>query len=263
MKYALLSSVGGEPIQAEEADYEHYKGFLKCPACGKPVFLRKEHNRRGRQICSAFIHHKAIPEVSICELRVGNYSKEDVESLSTKARGQRLARLRVSLWKYIKTNMAIDLSRWSHYKREIDNSAVGQTLVNYTEEFMDINKDFVLQETLEKCQNIFINSHDLIGIESGAQKFFEPFIEKNRYRWELHYKITKEMLDSFLKNPDFEMIRHRLYCCLCHPDLFWRMPGLIDKDIRSEEFLETFGAYLTLEITFVFLTIDWIEIFKK
>jgi len=38
MERALLTSLGGEPIYACNADYEDYKGFLKCEICRKPVF---------------------------------------------------------------------------------------------------------------------------------------------------------------------------------------------------------------------------------
>lgn len=115
MQWAILTSAGGQPIHASKADYSDYKGFLKCEECRKPVFLRKEHQRKGYNVQAAFIHQEAIPEISICEKRVGKYNKERVEQLATKAKGQRLNKLKVSMWKYLKRNITANLKDWSKY----------------------------------------------------------------------------------------------------------------------------------------------------
>lgn len=263
MKYALLSSIGGEPIEASQADYQHYKGFLKCSICGKTVFLRKAHNKGKTKVSAAFIHHKAIPEVSICELRTGKYTKEDVERLSNTARGQRLAKLRISLWKFLKSTLSVDLTHWTVFKKSVDTHKGNTLLIEYAKGVMEESQDFILGETFDKAQFLFFTNDSKIGIKNGKEYLFKEFVDKNKSNWELHCKISKEMLEAFLKNPEFEEIRHRLLCCLCHPNLMLMMPGLVEEMKSGEDWQLTFTAYLTLEIVFIFLTIDWIEIFSE
>ena len=58
-------------------------------------------------------------------------------------------------------------------------------------------------------------------------------------------------------------LRDRLCCCLCHPQMLQSMPELLDLDMETPEWKQKFVSYLTLEIVFVFLTIDWLSIWEK
>ena len=98
MRYAKLIKLGGEYIAAEDADYDDYKGFLTCPECGEPVFLRKAHQRKNAHIADAFVHHKAVPSIELCELRVSRYSTEYIRGKNAESRGQRLAVLQSDLF---------------------------------------------------------------------------------------------------------------------------------------------------------------------
>jgi hypothetical protein len=79
MKYAILGKLGGEIIAADEADYDDYKSFLKCPNCKEPVFLRKSHPRNDIQIPSSFVHHKAHQDhARICLHNQNRYNKNSL-----------------------------------------------------------------------------------------------------------------------------------------------------------------------------------------
>ncbi|MBH8564444.1 hypothetical protein I8748_20035 [Nostoc sp. CENA67] len=262
MKYAILIKLGGEIIAADEADYDDYKGFLKCPNCKEPVFLRKSHLRNEIEIGSFFVHHKAMPEVSACELRVGRYSKQDVEIIAAKAKGQRLEKLKISLWKFLKNNLTINLKSWSTSASDVKRIKFLGEVVDYGMEILENNVNFIIDNTLPRVETLFIEKDPKIAIIPEMQPFFDAFLKQNKSNWRLHCKITREALELFLSSHSMKEIRYRLLCCLCHPKALESVPELLDLDAETVEWREKFTAYLTLQVTFVFLTVDWINIFE-
>jgi hypothetical protein len=146
MEYATLIKAGGELIPANKANYQDYYGFLKCPECNEPVFLRQGHLRQGREIKASFVHHKAVPEISVCELRIGKYSQEDIETFATKAKKQRLQKLSISLWKYLKTNMSINFKSYEKVRNDTKHNPTFKFLLDYADDYLKNNSDLIVDE---------------------------------------------------------------------------------------------------------------------
>lgn len=262
MRFASLVKMGGELIVASQADYEDYKGFLRCPECGEPVFLRKSHTRGNREIGDAFVHHRAVPEVSVCELRVGNYTNADVAASRTKAKGQRLAKLKISLWKFLKTGLTVNLKSWSTYVKEAkDYEFLGQ-VANYGKEVIEGNKDFILDSTLPRAAEVLRTRDERLAISPQMQLNIEQFLNQRARDWQLHCQIAREALELFIESPSMGEIRHRLCCCLCNPKTLQNMPELLDLDTATPEWKQKFVAYMTLQVVFVFLLVDWVGIWS-
>lgn len=263
MKYAIVVKLGGEIIDASEADYSDFKGFLKCPECKEPVFLRKSFIRNNIEVSSSFVHYKAIPEVSVCESRVGKYSQTDIGVISAKARGQRLDKLRISMWKFLKRNLSISFKAYSKSATDAKKIKFLNDVIDFGTQILDSNIEFIIESTLPKIEILFKEKDSRIAINPKMQPFFDAFLKENKSNWKLHCKITKEALELFLSSPYMKEIRHRVLCCLCHPTTLQSIPELLDLDAETLEWREKFTAYLTLQITFIFLTVDWINIFDS
>ncbi|HEY9657598.1 MAG TPA: hypothetical protein V6C65_03975, partial [Allocoleopsis sp.] len=102
-----------------------------------------------------------------------------------------------------------------------------------------------------------------IEIEAEAIGMIQEFLKSRSRDWALHIKITREAMELFLTSPAMAEIRYRLCCCLCHPHSLSVMPELLDLDAATNEWRSKFLAFVTLQITFIFLTIDWIGIWEK
>lgn len=263
MDKAKLTKLGGEIVSACDADYDTYKGFLRCLECGEPVFLRKWHVRGDSIVPDAFVHFKAVKEVSACELRVGQYSKEDVEKLYSQARKQRLMKLQVSMWKYIKRNFAFDIKSCMGFISEVKQSEFLQELVKFAQESLEGNVPFILDNTLPRMSELMAEGSPLIGVDPEREDQFKTFLKENRRDWVLHAKITREALDLFLTSTAMSEIRYRFCCCFCHPSVLSVMPDLMELDTETTEWKQKFITFLTLQICFVFLTIDWLKAFDN
>ncbi|GFE72125.1 hypothetical protein [Chroococcus sp. FPU101] len=262
MRYAKLVKLGGELIEAKVANYPDYHGFLRCPECGEPVFLRKTHQRGNIIIPDAFVHHKAVAEISVCELRVGQYDNENVIAQNAIARGQRLSQLKISLWKYLKTSLAFNFKHWSSYVADTKRVKMFQEIVQYGQEVIKCNHDFIINSTLPRCSDLILSNDERVAISPSMKKTIETFLKKRSRDWKLHIQITSEALDLFIDSPSMLEIRYRLCCCLCHPKILESMPELLDLDASTDEWRQKFLAYLTLQIVFAFLLIDWISIWN-
>lgn len=261
MKYAVLCKLGGELVAAVDADYDDYKGFLRCPDCKEPVFLRKSYIRNKIQIPSSFVHHKAIPEVSNCELRVGKYTIQDVENISAKAKGQRLKKLQISLWKYLKHNSTIDLKSWSKDAEDVKKIKFLGELVDYGMKILKNNTQLILDHALPRIGILLIEKDPHIVIMPGKQPLIDAFLKNYKSNWTLHCKIASEALDLFLSSQSMREIRYRMLCRLCHPTALQIMPKLLKLDIRTVKWKEEFSGYLVTQIVSIFLTVGWIKIF--
>jgi hypothetical protein len=263
MKWAVIVELGGELIHAEKADYANYKGFLKCEKCKEPVFLRKAHFKNGRQIAAAFVHHKAIPEVSICEDRVGKYKREDVERISSEARHQRLIKLQISIWKFLKKNMCLDLNTYARFRQDTKKSSLLNQVVEYGNKIFEEMSKHIIEETFPKIAEMFRNKDERIGVTPIMEKTFDNFIENNKADWELHTKIAKEALELFLTSNAMRDVRIKMLICLCHPEITQLFPELLDLDTSTDKWKIKFLSFVTLQICFIFISVPWIEEFKK
>lgn len=260
MQYAIFTKIGGELIPASKADYQDYYGFLKCPVCNEPVFLRKSHLRNGKEITASFVHHKAVPEISTCELRVGNYSKEDIEIFAAKARNQRLQKLNISMWKYLKTNMSVHFRGYNQVKDKTKGNPAFEFLLNYADECLMNNSDLIVDEFIPVLGKMLKTQDDDIGIIKQTLGQFNEFLNDLKSDWELHEKIAKEAAKLFL-SPAMKEIRYRVLTVLCYPGNM----QLLDKDLvelkmGTEKWQQIFGNYLTQQICLIFLSVNWIKL---
>lgn len=263
MRYAKLIKLAGELIEANAADYSDYRGFLRCPECGEPVFLRSAHQRQEREVAAAFIHHRAIPLVSQCELRVGGYSSEEVQRRNAQARGQRLQKLRISLWKILKTNVTMDFKPWSAFMRDAKENSLLAEVAGYGREILRVNPNFILHETFDRLAQLMIDRSPQFHVDSRAENRLADFLRRNEKDWPLHCKIAKEALEFFLVSNELDLIQYRVAVCMCHPAVLSRVdPLFIELDVSTKEWRSKFGSYLTLQICFVFLGVDWLEVFE-
>lgn len=275
--YAVLPRLGGELISAASADYEDYKGLLRCPECGEEVFLRAAHTRRGQEVSAAFVHRKAIAEVSVCELRVGRYGADEVEAQAGKARGQRIQSLRKKLWEYLEQNLSANLRIWRKCKKDCEKKYRGDATNSSMAEFVDFgydaligNAEFMLSDRLDVLADLLFRQvsgklargEARIAISPHAQGLFQEFVGSHQRDWSLHVKIAREAFEVFL-GYRMDQLQRRLCYCLCHPSYLEALPELMDLDASTDEWRGKFVSYLTLQVTFVFLTTDWIKIFKK
>lgn len=263
MRYATLTSLGGELIEASQADYEDYKCFLRCPECGEPVFLRKRHKRGTTEILDAFIHQKAIPFVSICENRVGKYDAETVRYSREKARGQRLSTLRLSMWKFLKTNLAVNLKNWSAAVKEAKTDLLSKEMAAYGETVLQANRNLLLGHTLPKMASSLKDQDERISISPDIKQAIDNFLKVRHRNWQLHYEIAREALELFLNYPGMAEIRYRICCQFCYSKILECYPDLLELTPGTEEWRKLYIAYLFIFISTLFLTVDWIGIWAK
>lgn len=259
MKYAKLIKLQGELIPAEDADYQDYFGFLACNVCNEPVFLRKAHTRGNIEIPAAFVHHKAKDDSS-CELRVARYEAKDIEIINRMAHGQRMAKLRISMWKIIKKSLAFNFSLWPQLKQDINSSHILKRLTEYGEFVICLSPEFML-DTLTRLSEMVITQSSLIQIESYAENAINDFVTKRNRDWYLHEKLAKEALKVFIYSNEMSPIRMRVMECICHPQAMMSMPQLCANSVKDDLWSRKFKSYLTLEVPLIFLTIDWLEVF--
>lgn len=263
MKYAKLLKLGGELIEAASADYSDYKGFLRCPECGEPVFLRAAHQRAEREIEAAFCHYRAIPEVSACELRIGRYSPQEVAARNSIARGQRLQKLRISFWKILKTSLGLDFKHYAASVREAKEIPFFGEVVNYGKLILMHNPKFILDDTFDRIAEMMEKGDKRIGVDAAMVNVVADFMHRSMRNWPLHCKIAKEALQFFLTSPELELIQFRVAACMAHPSVLMKIDqSLVDLDTSTSEWRQKFAGYLTLQICFIFLMIDWLEVFS-
>lgn len=263
MKFAKLTKLGGDLISASEADYIDYAGFLRCPECDEPVFLRKAHSRGETAIPDAFVHHKAVPEISACQLRVGNYSPEYVANVNAQARGQRLHKLQLSMWKFLKRNLAVSFKSWSAAVRDAKEWPFLGEVVKYGEEVLESNRGYIISTVLPTTAELLSDRDPHIQVAPGAEAMIDTFLKGRSRDWQRHCAITEDALDLFLSAKALAEVRHRFCCCLCHLNVLKGYPNLLDLDTATLEWKEQFVAFLTLYVTLVFLSVDWISEFDR
>jgi hypothetical protein len=260
MKYALLTKIGGELIPASKADYQDYYGFLKCPICNEPVFLRKGHLRNGQEIQASFVHHKAIPEISTCELRVGNYSKEDIETFAAKARNQRIQKLNISMWKYLKSNISVYFNGYEQIRNKAKGNLTFGHLLDYGDECLLNNNDLIVDEFIPVLSEMLQNKDNYITILQQKLGQLNEFLSDLKSDWELHEKITKEAAELFL-SPAMKEIRYRVLTVLCYPDNMQLLNrDLVTLNMQTEAWQKLFSNYLNQQICLVLLTVNWIKL---
>ncbi|MGM3309686.1 hypothetical protein ACSQ6I_27510 [Anabaena sp. WFMT] len=260
MQYALLTKIGGELIEASKADYQDYYGFLKCPICNEPVFLRKSHLRDGREIKASFVHHKAVPEISTCELRIGKYSQEDIEAFASKAKKQRLQKLNISMWKYVKTNMAVIFKDYDKLKVQTKNVKSYQGLLVHADNCLTNNIEFIVENLIPQIGKVINNKNADVGEIMGLLEKFNSFVNNLKSDWLLHEKIAKEATELFL-SPQMTEIRYRALMVLCYSkNVILINRDLVTLDMDTEEWQKLFTNYLTLQIALIFISINWIKL---
>lgn len=260
MEFAILTKIGGELIPASKADYQDYYGFLKCPVCNEPVFLRKSHLRNGKEITASFVHHKAVPEISACELRVGKYSQEDIETFAAKAKKQRLQKLNISMWKYLKTNMSVHFRGYNQVQNHTKGNPTFAFLLDYADQCLMNNSDLIVDEFIPVLGKMLKNQDDDIGIITQALSQFNQFLNDLKSDWELHQKIVQESAELFL-SPPMKEIRYRVLTVLCYPGNMQLLNrDLVTLNMQTESWQKLFSNYLTHQICLIFLSVNWIKL---
>jgi len=262
MKYAMLASLGGELIAAENADYSDYKRFLKCPECKEPVFLRKSHRRNNMRVVDAFVHHEASSMGSTCGLRVNNYSQRTVEISATVAREQRIKILNEFLWKYLKSSLAINLCNCSTELNRIEEyPPLRRWMQEYAMLFLEYRKDLVLKIDIINCvANALINLPDNFSADNERKKIVKQFLASQNRCIKLHLKIAKEALDVFLA-PQMREVKLRLLDVIISPECIDAFSSeLLVLGTSTEEWELKYFIYILSELAIVFLTVDWSKV---
>jgi len=272
VKYAKLVKIGGQLIAAKNADYPDYVGFLVCPECGEPVFLRKAHIWRGKQREALFCHHQASDRTPECEARVRAYGSQDVFQRNAIARGQRLKMLTVSMWKYLRrSHFAIPVDGWQKWQK------VGKGAPNYRALCNDcirlLESQVVAEESLlekgvaegsllKKGEAVIEMMTDLAG--EGEAK---AFLRRRERDWDLHVQISREALDLFCHSPVMRECRERMAYAMTGAIFMTHFSAGIDgsltglavaRALQKKEIVPKMFLELTVA---VFLMVDWIEIF--
>ncbi len=260
MEYAILTKAGGELIAANKADYQDYYGFLKCPECHEPVFLRQGHLRQEKRIKASFVHHKAVPEISTCELRIGKYSKEDIETFASKARNQRLQKLNISMWKYVKTNMAVNFKVYNIVQSKAKNYQFFENLLDYGHSTLIYNTEYIVYKMIPMIGEMMENKDDDIEVISESTDRFNKFMSELKSDWLLHEKIAQEAAELFL-SPQMKEVRTRVLMILCYPNSMKLINNdLVELTMESEVWQQAFVAHLTNAIALIFISVNWIQL---
>jgi hypothetical protein len=250
MKYAIVSSLGGEMILASEADYGTYKSFLKCPECKEPVFLRKAYLRDGSEVAASFVHYKELFAFS-CEMRASRYSDDRVNAIASAAREQRLKKLQVSSWKFIKTNLAVDFSQWHRAFKDLKSFDVGVSLLNYAVAVSEANYSYFLNSFL-RLESLLRDGDERVVVRLSKRHLMDSLLKTD---WRLQNKIASEVMELILVSPCFLETRLRLLSVLVHPTSLQSIDGLLDLEMESEEWKVKFISYLSLQVPLKFLLI--------
>lgn len=267
MRYAQLIKLGGQLIEAQDADYEDYFGFLVCPECKEPVFLRKCHSRTskfgaGHTVPSSFIHHRSTNEIQTCEQRVSKYTVEKVESFGGQARQQRIAKLQVSMWKYLKHNHCVNLNRFSKLASDFTKSPMLKLLLEFSMLIVEQNSKYIVDTTLPQVSTLLLAQDSRIGVSPLMENQIKDFLKKRKRNWSLQQRCAAEALELLLTSTYLKSTRERLIKVICHPlSLEFHDPDLLDLDASSKEWKLSFASYLTLVLPLCFLTVDWLTVF--
>jgi hypothetical protein len=267
MRYAQLIKLGGHLIEAEDADYEDYFGFLICPECKEPVFLRKGHRRTSKlgadhTVPSSFIHHRSSDEIQTCEQRVAKYSAEKVESFGGQARDQRIAKLKVSMWKYLKHNHCVNLNTFSKLTSDFAKSSMLKSLLEFSMSIVEQNSKYIVESTLPHVSTLLLAQDSRIGILPSIENQIKGFLKKRKRNWSLQQRCAAEALELLLTSTYLKPTREKLIKVICHPlSLEFHDPELLDLDTSTEEWRLSFASYLTLVLPLCFLTVDWLTVF--
>lgn len=258
MKYAILTSLGGELIDAADAKYSDYiERFLDCPICSEAVFLRKASKRNGKPVRAAFIHRKGGGD--ICELRVKAYSLEDVQKLASESRGQWLEKLKKKMWNYLTTTAIVNMNQWSKMVKEVKEIQFYANLAKNAQKILHLQNERACNRIDEFSRVFKKNSNSVIKIQSQAVK---KFLKQRKRDWALHLKITKETFKLFVKSPQLLDIQERIACFLCHPEVLKLEPQLWHLDVDQKEWQKEFLEYIEARLIMIFLTVDWIKLFE-
>lgn len=264
MKHATLTSLGGELIEASGSDYSDYRRLLRCPNCGEPVFWRSGYLRDGLEVQPTFVHHKAVPEVSACESRVGAYSKSEIERRAGEARGQRISHLRLYMWRFIRSGLAVDVMQFAKSVHLAKLNEQVREVVAFAMDNLEINIEFMTGHILNTLSDAFMTGEGLEYGNGKTEQSLRGLTGLRRAVWPLHLRITKEAMGLFLQSPTMAELRRRLCCCLCDPRLLEAYnPQLLDLDMATDEWREMFAKYLMMEVAMQFLTVDWVGIWEE
>lgn len=281
MKYAELVRLGGELIEASDADYPDYYGLLVCPECGEPVFLRKSHERSLSEeieeieenlimVKDHFVHHKVTAYNLGCKMRTKIYAKEKEEQLkqeAKKAHDQRLNLLRISMWKYLASNSAISLKLYSKAVKFIQEESSLRRYTSIAESFFDTKALKNYSNTDKPFLNIIkiVETYSVIWAKENFTVVVD-FKESHKTTWPFHLKVTNEAFDLFSESKAMKPIRHRLIC-LATSQLWSNHIRINNIDLMKltidEEVAEFYLNKLLQYIGVVFLTVDWQIVLKS
>jgi len=285
MKHAKLLSLGGMIISAEEADYSDYHRLLICAHCHELVFFRrgftynKSSNRPGRlgkSQESKFIHASfyaktgfktkdlevyslSVPyttqDVSTCKDVIDNYTSEELEALQRESAAIRLNTLTTSMWDCLKTNLAVNLNTWDE-DLKLSQMKLMKALAEVNKLGLDIIEKYSPELLIQQLHATAVILEDNIP----DIRLLNSFAKGKDRSWSLHTKISVEALEVFL-TPSMREVRIRLLAVLCNIKRL-SLFALIDEDITTLEWKDSFTSYLITQVVLIFLTIDWLKVLK-
>lgn len=246
-----------DTITANKAEYTDHNGFLLCESCWEPVFLRKAHTAGNRHVSSAFIHHKLSDHTTSCELRV-KLMHETLCKKHTLRRQQTIQKLQLSMWKYLKTNLVVDLTRWQKWLKESSEpKRAFYNLCDWCDELLNLEKDINWDSfrTAHEMLRNGLEDHFIYGdfaeLKALCQKTSDIY-------WYRQLQLAWDAYLLFTQSASMKELRRRYYGMVCHISML-KQHGLDDPFLLSGsvDSVTKFATYLIGYCQYMFLTTDW------
>lgn len=246
-------------VQAKNAEYDLHDGILLCCICEEPVFLRKAHERKGYKVSDAFIHHEDSKFAATCKLR-SVVNRELIHKAIQKRHNQTITKLQVHMWRYLKTNLCIDLKHWMHLLKDCQTKK--QTfngLCEWCEELYVKDWDGVWKCYKKLHESLRTNKFQIVSTSPEInKKLYALCRESTDVYWYRHLNVSWQAYKLFTSSPYFKDMRKRIYGVLAHPDYLASAGITADRWMADlEEVNKEFAIHLIGYTQYIFLTVDW------
>lgn len=303
MQYATCAANGGDLIHASKANHDSFRTLItRCPCCGEPVTWRQGHTRclsNGQlvEVAPAFIHRKAIEPLIIqeCELRVNNFTYQDIKRYASEARQQRWIVLRQHFWKMLLTSKVFNHPVIYEIAERLRKEAVPDEkfyslLKADSNEFIQILKpselrykilwsahDTAYEQMQHECNQtnyiLRVIEESVSDLENLENLSFLSQESKNEYQkyfnnWDKKYyeATTKEIFNFLCSTQSRDLFREVLYFIMAQ--ILSERPDLQALEFDSD--MGWIGVHINLshfamrKLTEVLLMIDWrVEFIKR
>lgn len=280
MEYASCAVNGGELIHASVANHDYFKTLItRCPCCKEPVMWRQAHTRQlsnGQliNVASAFIHRKSTDPLvlEVCELRVKNFTEQDIKRYASEARQQRWGILHQHFWNILLTSKAFNHSVISELAEQARQEAIPDnkfyelietSYSNFFEKLQDLELRYKVlysahSQVYEQLQDKYnrenyipsVVDETALRLEELEDMTFDTEEALDEYQiyfseWDIQYQIatTKEIFDFLCSNQSRELFREVIYFIMIM--IFVKDERFIELDNNPER--GWFNVHLNLQ----------------